>query len=349
MEPQIDAIQAAFERTVAGMEAENPAPTAPIVETPILEAPIVAPIAEVTPTEVVETGAQVKKIEAAPEAPTVYDWKAEYEKATGRKFEEDEKVLKAPKEEFTELAKRLNIAEKAGKTKEFLKSQSTDWDSESEERIVKAAMKKEYGLGDEDINQLFASKYKTDEENNTEQEIAIAKILLKADAAKQRQILKSEQVAAFEGFKPQEQTAEQKENERLSIIERERVKAEVFDYHSKLNELEVALPDKGVAVTFPITQEQKKEMIPYLENPNHVFSKFYTKEGKWDSQKWVKFVANVVTQETAIPAMLSKYGNSVLDEDVKQRKNFTLDKTGNPVPAEVAKAEDELKKYFAVV
>lgn len=354
-----DAVQIAFERTVASLEAETPTPTT-------IPAPEPTPTPQnnneppATPTEVVtepttpaptpDSGVQIKKIEAPTEPTTpIFDWKAEFKKESGIDFEEAQKIIKAPKEEYTELAKRINAAEKAGKTKEFLRIQSTDWDSEPEERIVKSALKKEYGLSDEDIDQLFQSRYKLDEGEFSPSEVATAKILLKADAAKHRQSLKAEQIAAYEGFKPAEQTAEEKEAQRQNEIERDRLKAEAFDIHSKFNELEVALPDKGVAVTFPITPEQKEQMKPYLDNPAHIFDQFYTKEGKWNNQKWVKFVANMVTQEQALPAMLSKYANSVLDEDVKQRKNFTLDKSGNPVSsAAPASSEDELKKYFAV-
>lgn len=354
-----DAIETAFLRTAeAQIASETPAtpaiePTV-VTPTPAAQEATPTPTPTPTPTEVVsptpiDSGVNIRKIETPePTAAPTFDWKAEFKKEAGIDWEEAQKVIKAPKQEFTELAKRLNEAEKLGKTKEFLQMQSTDWDTEPEERIVKASLKKEYGLGDEDINQLFESRYKLNEEEFSPSEVATAKILLKADAAKFRQVLKSEQVAAFEGYKSPEPTAEQKEQQRLADIETQRIKAEAFELHGKLNELEVVLPDKGVAVTFPITTEQKEQMKPYLQDPQLIFNQFYSKEGKWDNQKWVRFVADMVTREQALPAMLSKYANSVLDEDVKQRKNFTLDKDGKQIPAATPEVDAELKKYFAV-
>jgi hypothetical protein len=114
---------------------------------------------------------------------------------------------------------------------EYAKVMSVDYDKIPDERILEQKLREQYapmGLSEEELSLLIddelKSRYKQDAENYSERDVQLGKIRLKADAAAQRQSLKSKQ-AEWKWENPGQnpvETPEQLQQKQLQAFEQAR-------------------------------------------------------------------------------------------------------------------------------
>ena len=182
----------------------------------------------------------------------------------------------------SEELQRLNdfVSNTGRGVNDFYKAYSSDYNKMSDEQIMMENLQMNNpNLTKQELDLYYRSTYKSDKDKYKEDEVALGKINLKKDAAKEREELK----------KVQESIQKPSENY-LSPDEMKNIREDWLDNLDKeVDELEgiaFELDDKGNEFTFSLTEEDKDNLYNNNSNLDGFFNRYMDEgSGKWNMEK----------------------------------------------------------------
>lgn len=320
-----------FEKNEANLPPVGSDPNAPVAEAPIAE----TPVAETPATPVAET----------PETPKTVTFEEQFKEKFGKSIEEYEAETKTPKKPTFKnklLEKEYEwVEEKGGDPEEFRKIHGTDWDKADNDAVLLAQMKKDNpDLSPEEINDLYAYKYKTDEDKYSEEEIKVANILKKQDALKAKSAFKAMQEAAKvpSNYNAAEQA---KETERIAQLNWEKdVDNSLASFNKYSEKIKTAT---GLEVGFEYTPDatELKELKELMHNPSSIFQSYLNKEGKIDDMN--RFITDMMAWKHRSKMMQNLVAQTE-DTFVKSRLKNTDFKTNHVAQTPPTSVEQERRR-----
>ena len=201
-------------------------------------------------------------------------------------FDEVKNALNKPAEvqnnfASEEIAKINEFVTKTGRgVNDFYKAYGSNYDEMSEADIVRESLKiNNPDLSEKEVDLYFRSTYKIDEGKNSEDEVTLAKINLKRDAAKARKELKEMQ-ESFKGASENYTSPEDSQKMRETWLNN--LQEEVNDLEGVAFELD----DKGNEFTYTLTDEDKKNLYDNNSSLNNFFERYLDGETKeWNLEK----------------------------------------------------------------
>ena len=270
-----------------------------------------------TPTDPVRSTEPVLTADApaatTPEVKTT-TFEEQFKEKFGKTYEEhlaEFEEVKKPKPitfKSKKLEKRYDWVEvKGGSEEEFDAIHNTDWDKTADDVVLIANLKKENpSLTNEELTDLLNYKYKTDADKYDEQEVRIANLLKKTEAAKIREGFKATQAEAQNPAVFQEQE-NKKEQARQSQENWEKtVNTALSSFKEITDNIKTAT---GLEVGFKYVPDEKETaaLKELMYHPNTVFKSYLNKEGKVEDmnrfitdmavlKNWKKITQNLVAQ-----------------------------------------------------
>jgi hypothetical protein len=176
-----------------------------------------------------------------------------------------------------------DFVEKTGRNPEdWFRYQSLEPSEMDDSTVMRVHLASEYpSLGNDEIDTLINSKYKTDESLHSDEEVKIAKLQLKIDAQKARQAidtLRSEYVAP--AVEPNNDVSEDGSNPFDTSWLQESGRS-----LAGLDKISFDLPG-GKEFHFGVAETYRNELNKSNTNMNEYFDKYVGDDGSWDHDLW---------------------------------------------------------------
>jgi len=238
-----------------------------------------------------------------------------------------------------------NYMKAGGKPIDYLMARAIDYNSMSDEQIVKESLKEEYpNLTPEQIDVIFNRKYKPNEFSSDE-DILFMEASLKADAYKARQ-KKIEQQQKFQIPEPERTVDEDYENYKKTLAEYEAKKNELINFYNTHPATKSLMQSKRVTLNiedgvppFNITVDNPELIVRALTDGGETMQKLMvTKTGEPDVAK-EQLLALIAFDPYKFIRAIFNYGaqQGVLKKLVKENQN-----AGRPAIPTSARPEEKI-------
>ena len=231
----------------------------------------------------------------------------------------------------TEQVEKLNdYVNKGGNVSEYLRTQTADYDEMDELGIVKAHIRfKNQDLESGDVDLLFNSKYKFDEDVYTNDEIRLSKIQLKQDSREAKSELKKFQIqhsAPASHRKAEDNKAELQENaKRWSGIIDESLK----DFKN----VSFDINDKGEKFSYDLSNDAVEKVRTSSKNLGDYWNKYVNKDGSENISKLNKDMAALDNLDSIV--------RSAFAQGLAKGKGDVIDDIKNPSYTQESKGDSE--------
>lgn len=240
-----------------------------------------------------------------------------------------------------EEAKSFNeFAAKTGRSLEdYMFIQSFDTESMNPEEAIKLQLKLDNpSLDNEDIHNLFESKYKLDEDEYSEKEVRVSKSLLKADGIKAKQSLAD---LKSEWQKPQPKAQDQPQE--APSLYQENFDVELKDSFEGIESLVFDLDSKGTEFEFKINEGQGEKLFQSNFNPNDPLARYRDSNGKVDSNRFAEEMTLLDNIDVIVKSAYQQGASSALEKSVRDKKNIDLNQQNRPATPESNKSSQKEK------
>ena len=243
------------------------------------------------------------------------------EKTNGKykTYEEIESLLSSKETSSSfanEQMEKLNdYVSKGGDVQEYLKTQTANYDEMDELALVKSHLKfNNQDLENDEVNLLFNSQYKLDEDVYTADEIKLSKIKLRSDAKKAKKELKSFQKESSVPKQHREQVNNKKHAEETSRIWNEKIDKSLNDF----KEISFDINDKGEKFAYSLSEEAVENIRTSNKNLSEFWNRYVNKDGSENITKLNKDMATLNNLDSIVRSAfaqgLSKGKGDVIDD-----------------------------------
>jgi len=275
-QPVQEQTQPVQEAPVEPQQTTAPEPSAPVEQEPVQQQEVqeeAAPVQDVQQEQssLNETQAELDNF-----------FQALSEEAPAPEMESNEPASIPAQDLDPRIQVIADFVEKTGRSPEdWFRYQSLDPSEMDDRTIMRVHMASEYpSLGNDEIDLLINSKYRTDDSLYNEDEIRLANIQLKVDAEKARQSIGT---LRNEYTIPISQSSSTQEDEPNPFDD-----AWMQSNQRSLGELgEIAfdLPN-GRAFNYGVSQDYRNELAKSNGDMTSFFDKYVDNEGQWDHDLW---------------------------------------------------------------
>jgi len=257
------------------------------------------------------------------------------EKTEGKyKTYDDIKDALSSKESSSDFAneqmEKLNdYVSKGGDIAEYLRTQTADYDEMDELNIVKSHMKfKNQDLEGNDIDLLFDSEYKLDEDKYTEDEIRLSKIKLKRDAKAFKRELKTNQTKSSTPSSYRQQEADKAKLEENARLWNDKIDKSLNDFKS----ISFDINDKGEKFDFSLSEEDVNKVKSSNKNLAGFWNRYINEDGSENISRLNKDMASLENLDSIVRSAfaqgLSKGKGDIID-DIKNPSYKPESKSGS--------------------
>ena len=257
------------------------------------------------------------------------------EKTNGKykTYEEIESLLSSKETSSSfaneQMAELNDYVAKGGDVQEYLKTQTADYDEMDELSLVKSHLKfNNQDLKSDEVDLLFNSQYKLDEDVYTADEIKLSKIKLRSDAKKAQKELQSFQKESSVPKQHREQVNRQKQTE-----ENERLWAEKIDKSlSDFKNVDFDINDKGEKFSYELSKDAIENVRTSNKNLSDFWNRYVNEDGSENITKLNKDMATLNNLDSIVRSAfaqgLSKGKGDIID-DIKN-PSYTPESKNTP-------------------
>lgn len=277
--------------------------------------------------EVPEVSETPKESVEAPAAEPSYEFEDLLIEKSNGKFTSYEDVVevmealeKSSQNQFAnEQIENLNkyVAE-GGDIMDFLTTQLTDYESMSDEQLIKSMWSiNEKDLTPEEIDLLYRDTYKLDEEQWTSTEVKLAKIRLKREAkSAKEELLKLQSQNAI----PKSVKSNQEEQAARELANKEWIK-KVETSARKLKTVDVQVSEQGEKFSYTIPEETIKSVRKNNKDLSKFWSRYINEDGSEDMDSLNRDMAILNDFDNIVRAVYSQARSVGKETVVKDLKN----------------------------
>ena len=231
-----------------------------------------------------------------------------------------EALEKSSQNQFAnEQIENLNkyVAE-GGDIMDFLTTQLTDYESMSDEQLIKSMWSiNEKDLTPEEIDLLYRDTYKLDEEQWTSTEVKLAKIKLKREAkSAKEELLKLQAQNAI----PKSVKSNQEEQAARELANKEWIK-KVETSARKLKTVDVQVSEQGEKFSYKIPEETVKSVRKNNKDLSKFWSRYINEDGSEDMDALNRDMAILNDFDNIVRAVYSQARSVGKETVVKDLKN----------------------------
>lgn len=275
-QPVQEQTQPVEEAPVEPQQTTAPEPSAPVEQEPVQQQEVqqeAAPVQDVQQEQssLNETQAELDNF-----------FQALSEEATGPEMESTEPASIPAQDLDPRIQVIADFVAKTGRSPEdWFRYQSLDPSEMDDHTVMRVHMASEYpSLGNDEIDLLINSKYRTDDSLYNEDEIRLAKIQLKVDAEKARQsigTLRNEYTTPIVQSSPtQEDEPNPFDDTWMQSNQRSL---------GELGEIAFDLPN-GRAFNYGVSQDYRNDLAKSNSDMTSFFDRYVDNEGQWDHDLW---------------------------------------------------------------
>ena len=204
------------------------------------------------------------------------------EKTNGKfkNYEEIESLLSSKETSSSfanEQIEKLNdYVAKGGDVQEYLRTQTADYEKMEELDLVKNHLKfQNQDLKSDEVDLLFNSQYKLDEDLYTNDEIKLSKIKLRTDAKKAKKELTSFQDESSVPKQHRQQVANKKQTEENTKLWAEKIDKSLSDF----KEVSFDINDKGEKFSYALSEEAINTVKSSNKNLSEFWNRYVNEDG----------------------------------------------------------------------
>jgi len=264
------------------------------------------------------------------------------EKTNGKykTYEEIESLLssKETKSSFAneQMAELNDYVAKGGDVEEYLRTQTANYDEMDELNLVKSALKfNNNDLESDEVDLLFNSQYKLDEDIYTADEIKLSKIKLRSDAKKAKKELKSFQKDSSVPKQHREQVNNKKQSEENVRLWNEKIDKSLTDF----KDVNFDINDKGEKFSYKLSEEAIENVRTSNKNLVSFWDRYVNEDGSENITKLNKDMATLNNLDSIVRSAfaqgLSKGKGDIID-DIKNPSYSPDTKSSADKPLSIA-------------
>jgi hypothetical protein len=257
------------------------------------------------------------------------------EKTNGKykTYEEIESLLstKETNKSFAnEQMEKLNdYVSKGGDVQEYLNTQTANYDEMDELALVKSHLKfNNHDLKNDEVDLLFNSQYKLDEDTYTPDEVKLSKIKLRNDAKKAKKELLDFQKDSAIPKQHRQQVNERKNAEENQKLWDEKIDKSLTDF----NEVSFDVNDKGEKFAYSLSEDAIENVRTSNKNLASFWNRYVNEDGSENITKLNKDMATLNNLDSIIRSAfaqgLSKGKGDIID-DIKN-PSYSPDTKSSP-------------------
>ena len=257
------------------------------------------------------------------------------EKTNGKykTYEEIESLLSAKGTDTSfanEQMERLNdYVSKGGDVQEYLKTQTADYDEMDELALVKSHLKfNNQDLANDEVDLLFNSQYKLDEDIYTADEIKLSKIKLRSDSKKAKKELKKFQEESSVPKQHREKVNNKKQSEENARLWAEKIDKSLSDFKN----VDFDINDKGDKFSFSLSDEAVENVRTSNKNLSEFWNRYVNEDGSENIAKLNRDMATLNNLDSIVRSAfaqgLSKGKGDIID-DIKN-PSYSPDTKSSP-------------------
>jgi len=260
------------------------------------------------------------------------------EKTNGKykTYEEIESLLSSTETSSSfaneQMAELNDYVSKGGDVQEYLKTQTADYDEMDELSLVKSHLKfSNQDLETDEVDLLFNSQYKLDEDIYTADEIKLSKIKLRSDSKKAKKELQSFQDKSAVPKQHREQVNKQKQSEETQKLWAEKIDNSLSDFKN----VDFDINDKGEKFSYALSEEAIENVRTSNKNLSDFWNRYVNKDGSENIAKLNKDMATLNNLDSIVRSAftqgLSKGKGDIID-DIKNPSYTPESKTISDKP-----------------
>lgn len=244
-----------------------------------------------------------------------------------------------------QIAQLNDYVAKGGDVQEYLKTQTANYDEMEEFDLVKSHMKfNNQDLESDEVDLLFNSKYKLDEDIYTADEIKLSKIQLRTEAKKAKKALKSFQEESSVPKQHREQVSKQKQSEESQKLWAEKIDNSLSDF----KDVSFDINDKGEKFSYSLSEDAIENVRTSNKNLSDFWNRYVNEDGSENITRLNTDMATLNDLDSIVRSAfaqgLSKGKGDIID-DIKNPSYSPESKTISNKPLSMAQQiADELRK-----
>mgnify|MGYP001253529846 CR=1 FL=1 len=218
-----------------------------------------------------------------------------------------------------QIEKLNDYVAKGGNVDEFLRTQTANYDEMDETDIIKSHIKfNNQDLSNDEIDLLFKSKYKLDEDVHTPDEIKLSKIKIKSDSKKAKSELKKFQKDNAVPKQHREKVNNDKMTEASMKLWHDKIDESLSDFKS----VDFDINDKGDKFSYSLNNEAVDNVKSSTKNLSSFWNRYVNKDGSENIAK--------LSKEMAVLENLDSIIRSAYAQGVSEGKGNVIEDIKNP-------------------
>ena len=224
-----------------------------------------------------------------------------------------------------------NYVANGGDIMDFLTTQLTDYESMSDEQLVKSVWSmNEKDLTRDEVDMLFEDSYKLNEEQWTDREVKLAKIRLKRDAksAKEELLKLQKQNSIPKSVTDNKEQLEAQEKAQKEWVKKVEVSAR------QLKSIDVDVNEQGDKFSYQVPEDTVKTVRKSNRDLNKFWSRYINEDGTEDMASLNRDMAILNDFDNIIRAVYSQARSTGKETVVKDLKNPSYTPESKPKTTE---------------
>ena len=224
-----------------------------------------------------------------------------------------------------------NYVANGGDIMDFLTTQLTDYESMSDEQLVKSVWSmNEKDLTRDEVDMLFEDSYKLNEEQWTDREVKLAKIRLKRDAksAKEELLKLQKQNSIPKSVTDNKEQLEAQEKAQKEWVKKVEVSAR------QLKSIDVEVNEQGDKFSYQVPEDTVKTVRKSNRDLNKFWSRYINEDGTEDMASLNRDMAILNDFDNIIRAVYSQARSTGKETVVKDLKNPSYTPESKPKTTE---------------